>query len=60
MNGKASVGLSLPHTRRGERIRSVSTANCVTRPEGNSLGWSVMSAEFQAMGKRCNEPGKGL
>ena len=43
-------GLSLPRARRGKRIRSVSTPKCVARPQGNSLGWSVMSAEFQAMG----------
>ena len=50
VNAKAGVGLSLPRARRGKRIRSVSTPKCVARPQGNSLGWSVMSAEFQAMG----------
>ena len=61
VNGKAGVGLSLPHTRRGgNKLRSVGTPNCVIRPEGNSMGWSVMSAEFQAMGKLCYEPEKGL
>ena len=48
------------HASKRKQIRSVGTPNCVIRPEGNSIGWSMMSAEFQAMGKLCYEPEKGL
>ena len=54
---------SSTHASRGNGnygIRSVSTPNCVTRQarKATSLGRSVMSAEFQAMGELCNEPDK--
>ena len=43
---RRALRVSSAHATRGTGIRSVGTPNCVTRPEGNSLGWSVMGAEF--------------